>query len=66
MIGGDQGYSGAARLAAEAAARSGAGLVSVATHPAHAAQLNLGRPELMCRGIEQSPVNSILCSPERM
>ena len=53
IIGGDQGYSGAARLAAEAAARSGAGLVSVATHPAHAALLNLGRPELMCRGINE-------------
>jgi NAD(P)H-hydrate epimerase len=51
VIGGDQGYSGAARLAGEAAARCGAGLVSVATHPAHAAVLNLGRPELMCRGI---------------
>jgi NAD(P)H-hydrate epimerase len=53
VIGGDQGYSGAARLAAEAAARCGAGLVSVATHPAHAALLNLGRPELMCRGIAE-------------
>lgn len=51
VIGGDQGYSGAARLAAEAAARCGAGLVSIATHPAHAAHLNLGRPELMCRGV---------------
>lgn len=54
VVGGNRGYSGAARLAAEAAARAGAGLVSVATHPAHAAQLNLGRPELMCRGVENS------------
>jgi NAD(P)H-hydrate epimerase len=53
VVGGNRGYSGAARLAAEAAARSGAGLVSVATHPAHAATLNLGRPELMCRGVER-------------
>lgn len=52
VVGGDVGYSGAARLAGEAAARAGAGLVSVATHPAHAAVLNLGRPELMCRGVE--------------
>ena len=53
VVGGDVGYSGAARLAGEAAARAGAGLVSVATHPAHAAVLNLGRPELMCRGVEE-------------
>lgn len=51
VVGGQPGMSGAARLAAEAAARVGAGLVSVATHPAHAALLNVGRPELMCRGV---------------
>lgn len=49
VVGGQPGMSGAPRLAAEAAARTGAGLVSVATHPGHAAMLNLGRPELMCR-----------------
>ncbi len=53
VIGGDQGYSGAARMAAEAAARGGAGLVAVATHPAHAATLNIGRPELMCHGVAE-------------
>lgn len=52
VIGGDHGYSGAARMAAEAAARVGAGLVSVATRSAHAAFLPLGRPELMCHGVE--------------
>ena len=51
VAGGDQGYSGAVRMAAEGAARSGAGLVSVATHPEHAAWSNLGRPELMTRGV---------------
>lgn len=51
VVGGDIGYSGAARLAAEAAARAGAGLVSVATHPVHAAFLNIARPELMCQGV---------------
>ncbi len=51
VIGGAPGFSGAARLAGEAAARTGAGLVSVATHPAHAAFLGLTRPELMCHGI---------------
>lgn len=54
VIGGDLGYSGAVRLAAEAAARVGAGLVSVATHPEHATVLNLARPELMCRGIVET------------
>jgi NAD(P)H-hydrate epimerase len=47
IVGGDEGMSGAALLAAQAALRSGAGLVSVATHPQHAAVLNLGQPELM-------------------
>jgi NAD(P)H-hydrate epimerase len=51
VVAGDRGYAGAARLAAEAAARSGAGLVTLATHPDHAHCLNLGRPELMVRGV---------------
>jgi len=52
VIGGASGFSGAVRMAAEAAARCGAGLVSVATRPEHAAQLNMARPELMCHGVE--------------
>ncbi len=51
VIGGAPGYSGAARLAAEAAARVGAGLISLATHPAHAAMLNACRPELMVHAV---------------
>ncbi len=51
VIGGNTGMSGAVRLAGEAALRSGAGLVSVATRPAHAALLPLVRPELMCHGV---------------
>jgi len=51
VVGGAAGYSGAVRLAAEAGARSGAGLVSVATHSEHAAILNLNRPELMCHAV---------------
>lgn len=51
ILGGEIGMSGAARLAAEAAARVGAGLVSVATRPEHAALLCLARPELMCQGV---------------
>jgi NAD(P)H-hydrate epimerase len=51
VVGGDEGMSGAARLAGEGALRAGAGLVSVATHPRHAAQLNQARPELMVHGV---------------
>ncbi|WP_411727387.1 NAD(P)H-hydrate dehydratase [Methyloglobulus sp.] len=54
IVGGDRGYSGAARMAGEAALRVGAGLVSVATHPEHAALLNLNRPELMCHGVDNA------------
>jgi NAD(P)H-hydrate epimerase len=51
VIGGAPGYSGAVRMAAEAAARCGTGLISVATSPEHAALLNMVRPELMCHGV---------------
>jgi len=44
--------TGAVRLAAEAAARVGAGLLSIATRSSHAALLNLTRPEIMSHGIE--------------
>lgn len=50
-VGGAAGMSGAARLCAEAALRSGAGRVSVATDPQNASLINLGRPELMSKGI---------------
>ena len=53
IIGGDKGMSGAARIAAEAGARVGTGLLSVATRSAHAPLLNLTRPELMCHGVEE-------------
>ena len=52
VIGGAPGYGGAARMAAEAAARVGAGLVSLATHPSHAASLTVQRPEIMCCGVD--------------
>lgn len=54
VVGGDQGMSGAVKLAGEAALRVGSGLVSIATHPAHAAFLNLNRPELMCHGVDNA------------
>jgi NAD(P)H-hydrate epimerase len=46
-IGGAKGMSGAIRLCGEAALRSGAGKVRLATDPEHAAWVNLDRPELM-------------------
>jgi NAD(P)H-hydrate epimerase len=51
VIGGDHGMGGAVLLAGEAAARSGAGLTSIATRPEHAAALIARRPELMVRGL---------------
>lgn len=51
IVGGDYGYSGAVRLAGEAALRVGAGLVSVATHQENAFVLNASRPEIMCHGV---------------
>ena len=54
VVGGESGMSGAVRLAGEAAARSGAGLVSVATRTEHAAIISAAVPELMCHGVEGS------------
>ena len=51
VIGGDTGFGGAVVMAAEAALRTGAGLVSVATQPEHVPALLARRPELMVRGV---------------
>jgi len=53
VVGGDYGYAGAVKLAAEAALNCGAGLVSVATRKAHASQMYLTCPELMGHALEQ-------------
>jgi hydroxyethylthiazole kinase-like uncharacterized protein yjeF len=53
-VGSNKGMSGALRLCGEAALRSGAGKVTLATHPAHADLLNLACPELMVRGVERA------------
>ncbi len=52
VIGGDQGYTGAIRLAATAGITCGAGLVSVASRSSHADRLGVSRPELMCHGVD--------------
>lgn len=51
VVGGDYGMGGAVRMAAEAAARVGAGLVTVATRPEHVPVVSGSRPELMCHQV---------------
>ncbi|WP_430460169.1 NAD(P)H-hydrate dehydratase [Thalassolituus sp. LLYu03] len=52
LIGGDSGMGGAVAMAAEAAGRTGAGLVSCATRTEHVMPLLVRRPEVMVRAIE--------------
>lgn len=54
IIGSNKGMSGAAKLAGLGALRTGAGLVSIATHPQHANLLNITQAELMCHAIEKA------------
>tara|TARA_R110000772_G_scaffold38354_31_gene90597 strand:+ start:2612 stop:3490 length:879 start_codon:yes stop_codon:yes gene_type:complete len=54
VIGGEHGFGGAALMAAEACARSGAGLVSVATRPSHINAFLARRPEIMVQGLEKA------------
>lgn len=51
-IGGDRGTAGAIRLCGEAALRTGAGLVSVATWAENIVALNSARPELMAHAVD--------------
>jgi hydroxyethylthiazole kinase-like uncharacterized protein yjeF len=51
VVGGAAGMPGAIRLCGEAALRGGAGRVSIATDPGHAAIIVANRPELMCHGV---------------
>lgn len=51
IVGGGAGMPGAVRLAAEAALRVGAGLVTVASRPEHLQVIVSARPELMFRSI---------------
>ncbi|MBI1195888.1 MAG: NAD(P)H-hydrate dehydratase [Gammaproteobacteria bacterium] len=52
VVGGGSGMLGAVYLAASAALRTGAGLVSVATRKSHAAFLDAMLPEAMCHAVE--------------
>ncbi|MGI9262268.1 MAG: NAD(P)H-hydrate dehydratase, partial [Woeseiaceae bacterium] len=54
VVGGGPGMPGAVRLCGEAALRTGAGLVSIATHPDHSEQVPAGRPELMCHAVKHA------------
>ena len=51
VIGGDCGMAGAVAMAAQAAARTGAGLVSCATRPEHIAAIVARCPEVMAHGV---------------
>jgi hydroxyethylthiazole kinase-like uncharacterized protein yjeF len=52
IVGGDDGFTGAARMAAEAALRVGAGLATIATHSDDATLFNLAHPEIMCHRVK--------------
>ena len=51
VIGGDNGFGGAALMAAEVALRVGSGLVSMATRPTHVAAALARQPEVMVNGV---------------
>ncbi|GAA6134777.1 bifunctional ADP-dependent NAD(P)H-hydrate dehydratase/NAD(P)H-hydrate epimerase [Oceaniserpentilla sp. 4NH20-0058] len=51
LVGGDTGMAGAISLAASAALRSGAGLVSVATRPENVSIVVTRQPEIMAHGV---------------
>lgn len=51
LVGGGPGMPGAIRLAAEAALRSGAGRVTVATHPENCTAITAARPEIICHAV---------------
>ena len=59
VIAGGEGMGGAAALASMAALRTGAGLVSVATHPSNVSAVLAKVPEAMVRGF-QSPTRDLV------
>jgi NAD(P)H-hydrate epimerase len=71
VVAGDRGFGGAGLLAAEAAARSGAGLVSLATRPEHVTAALARCPSVMTHGLIHgselpaliAPATVIICGP---
>jgi NAD(P)H-hydrate epimerase len=51
VVGGSPGMAGAVRLCGEAALRSGAGRVTIVTHPGHCTAVHAGFPALMCHEV---------------
>ena len=66
IIGGAFGYRGALMLAGEAAARSGAGLVSLIGYANGPELFNVERPELMFRGVSKPEEMSSLLNKARV
>jgi NAD(P)H-hydrate epimerase len=65
VVGGGKGMPGAIRLAAEAALRVGAGLVTVASLPEHLAAVTAPRPELMfCALHDASDVTAAMANAD--
>jgi NAD(P)H-hydrate epimerase len=62
VVGGNHGMGGAARLAAEAALRVGAGLVSLATRAEHIGAVLAARPEVMVHAVDDVPALAPLLS----
>ncbi len=60
ILGGDKGMPGAIRMTAEAALRSGVGLVTVVSHSEHLPVVLAGRPELMFSGCDDGHVSADL------
>ncbi len=60
VVGGDHGFGGAALMAAEAAGRLGAGLVSVATRAEHLPALLARRPEVMAHAVRSGQELALL------
>ena len=54
IVGGDEGMGGAAIMAAEAALYSGAGLVSLLTHPSNVSAALSRKPEIMVKGLTKT------------
>jgi hydroxyethylthiazole kinase-like uncharacterized protein yjeF len=61
-IGGDYGFAGATLLAANASARIGAGLTSVATRPEHVSAIVAAQPELMAHPVTSGQELELLLS----